>query len=466
MANKYQRDLFDQFLALLPSASAVLKTALREVAHCDLPAARKIVKYLKTHVEELRALDAKVVEHYEGNKEKLVAALDGVMVIMDFKQVHDKRPIMAHCLTVCYTATDSLAPGESADDFYRGLSATKRSLQEIVSKLKAEETASKDADDVVMHDADAPAVAESSKGKGKARRNRKGAAPGPSAPDASEPPAPITDSPAVAAESGSLKRSGSPTEGDRPAKMYVWDASASGFSQYGTQGLMVEGMYGANPIATALGEGASAIFDRANTLGRQSYGDGEFDLGVVVHSLAQVTAVLNASALNLGALCAAHTAMDGTRRTLSKVYRRATAREVFSKFDASDDEGVPGSRRTSRSTGSETVQKVDDEARAKRDASPATAARAEAALTNALAADSEAELDDAISEAGKAKAPQVTEGASNAAEAMEVDNVAPKKKEASRSSSRAAKKSGKPTTRSSAKETEEETPAIATLPAA
>ena len=53
---------------------------------------------------------------------------------MDFKQVHDKRPIMGHCLTVCYTATDSLAPGESADDFYRGLSATKRSLQEIVSK--------------------------------------------------------------------------------------------------------------------------------------------------------------------------------------------------------------------------------------------------------------------------------------------------------------------------------------------
>ena len=80
MANKYQRDLFDQFLALLPSASAALKTALREVAYCDLPAARKIVKYLKTHVEELRALDAKVVEHYEGNKEKLVAALDGVMV--------------------------------------------------------------------------------------------------------------------------------------------------------------------------------------------------------------------------------------------------------------------------------------------------------------------------------------------------------------------------------------------------
>uniref|UniRef100_D8QAR7 Uncharacterized protein n=1 Tax=Schizophyllum commune (strain H4-8 / FGSC 9210) TaxID=578458 RepID=D8QAR7_SCHCM len=466
MANKYQRDLFDQFLALLPSASAALKTALREVAHCDLPAARKIVKYLKTHVEELRALDAKVVEHYEGNKEKLVAALDGVMVIMDFKQVHDKRPIMAHCLTVCYTATDSLAPGESADDFYRGLSATKRSLQEIVSKLKAEETAPKDADDVVMHDADAPAVAESSKGKGKARRNRKGAAPGPSAPDVSEPSAPIVDSLAAAADPGSLKRSGSPTEGDRPAKMYVWDASASGFSQYGTQGLMVEGMYGANPIATALGEGASAIFDRANTLGRQSYGDGEFDLGVVVHSLAQVTAVLNASALNLGALCAAHTAMDGTRRTLSKVYRRATAREVFAKFDASDDEGVPGSRRTSRSTGSETVQKVDEEARAKRDASPATAARAEAALTDALVADSEAELDDAISEAGKAKAPQVTEGAGSAAEAMEVDSAAPKKKEASRSSSRAAKKSSKPTTRSSAKETEEETPAIATLPAA
>uniref|UniRef100_D8QI23 Uncharacterized protein n=1 Tax=Schizophyllum commune (strain H4-8 / FGSC 9210) TaxID=578458 RepID=D8QI23_SCHCM len=217
MANKYQRDLFDQFLALLPSASAALKTALREVAHCDLPAARKIVKYLKAHVEELRALDAKVVEHYEGNKERLVAALDGVMVIMDFKQVHDKRPIMAHCLTVCYTATDSLAPGESADDFYRGLSATKRSLQEIVSKLKAEETASKDADDVVMHDADAPAVAESSKGKGKARRNRKGVAPGPSAPDAAEPSAPIADSLAVAAESVSLKRSGSPTEGDRPA---------------------------------------------------------------------------------------------------------------------------------------------------------------------------------------------------------------------------------------------------------
>ena len=65
----------------------------------------------------------------------------------------------------------------------------------------------------------------------------------------------------------------------------------------------------------------------------------------------------------------------------------------------------------------------------------------------------------------RCEAPQVPEGAASASDAMEVDNAAPKKKEASRSSSRAVKKTSKPSTRSSTKEAEEETPAIATLPA-
>lgn len=74
-------------------------------------------------------------------------------------------------------------------------------------------------------------------------------------------------------------------------------------------------------------------------------------------------------------------------------------------------------------------------------------------------------MDEAIADTGKSEAPQVSEGAASTSDAMEVDNAAPKKKEASRSSSRAAKKTSKPSTRSSAKEAEEETPAIATLPA-
>ena len=126
---------------------------------------------------------------------------------------------------------------------------------------------------------------------------------------------------------------------------------------------------------------------------------------------------------------------------------------------------MPGSRRTHRRSGSSVVRGAEEEARGRRDASPEAAARAEAARTEALVADSEAELDEAIAETGKSEAPQVAEGAASTSDAMEVDNAAPKKKEASRSSSRAAKKTSKPSTRSSTKEAEEETPAIATLPA-
>ena len=127
---------------------------------------------------------------------------------------------------------------------------------------------------------------------------------------------------------------------------------------------------------------------------------------------------------------------------------------------------MPGSRRTHRRSGSSVVRGAEEEARGRRDASPETAARAEAARTEALVADSEAELDEAIAETGKSEGPQVTEGSSSTADAMEVDSAAPKKKEPSRSSSRVAKKTTKAATRSSAKEVEEETPAIATLPAA
>lgn len=116
-------------------------------------------------------------------------------------------------------------------------------------------------------------------------------------------------------------------------QVYLWDASAAGFTQFGNRGLMVEGLNGTNPLSATLGEGANATLDRANSLARQSYGDGQLDPGAIVHSLAQLSAVLNASSMNLGALVAAHMTMDDTRRTLSKVYRRATARDLFGTFD-------------------------------------------------------------------------------------------------------------------------------------
>ena len=117
-------------------------------------------------------------------------------------------------------------------------------------------------------------------------------------------------------------------------QVVIWDASQAGFTHYGGQGLMVEGLYGTNPVSTALGEGASAILDRARTLARQSYGDEELDPGVIIHSLAQVTAVLNASSMTLGALSAIHTSVDDARRVLQKTYRRATARDFFGTQDA------------------------------------------------------------------------------------------------------------------------------------
>ena len=117
-------------------------------------------------------------------------------------------------------------------------------------------------------------------------------------------------------------------------QVYLWDASAAGFTQFGNRGLMVEGLNGTNPLSATLGEGANATLDRANSLARQSYGDGEFDAGAVVHSLAQVTALLNASSMHLGAMSAIHTSMDDARRVLCKTYRRATARDFFGTQDA------------------------------------------------------------------------------------------------------------------------------------
>ncbi|KAL1684819.1 hypothetical protein GGG16DRAFT_129749 [Schizophyllum commune] len=462
----YQRDLAERLLATLPSPTTpALKGAVRGIAYYDTGTARKTIKFLKQHVEDLRIGEEKAVQQYDGHKERTTEGLDHVSVAVSFPVVLASQAVVKHGLSICYSATDALAPGESPDDYYRGLSAMKRTLQETLAKLKAAQATSESAEDVDMQDAAAPAAAGLSKAKGKGKNARKGAMPPPAVPDAAGPSPADATAVAVADASGSLKRAGSPTEGDRPAKMIIWDASQAGFAQYGSQGLMVEGLYGASPVSTALGEGASAVLDRARTLARQSYGDGEFDAGAVVHSLAQVTALLNASSMHLGAMSAIHTSMDDARRVLCKTYRRATARDFFGTQDALDDEGVPGSRRTHRRSGSSVVRGAEEEARGRRDASPETAARTEAARTEALVADSEAELDEAIAETGKIEDPQVTEGSSSTADAMEVDSAAPKKKEPSRSSSRVAKKTTKTATRSSAKEVEEETPAIATLPA-
>ena len=56
------------------------------------------------------------------------------------------------------------------------------------------------------------------KAKGKGKNARKGAMPPPAVPDAAGPSPADATAVAVADASGSLKRAGSPTEGDRPAK--------------------------------------------------------------------------------------------------------------------------------------------------------------------------------------------------------------------------------------------------------
>ena len=70
-----------------------------------------------------------------------------------------------------------------------------------------------------MYDANAPSAPEASKGKGKGRRTRKGAAAGPAVPEVSGVSEPPTDVAVIAADAGSLKRPGSPSQEDRPAKV-------------------------------------------------------------------------------------------------------------------------------------------------------------------------------------------------------------------------------------------------------
>ena len=59
-----------------------------------------------------------------------------LQVALGFPVVLESLPIVGHSLTICYTATDSLAPGESPDDYYPGLAAMKRTLQETNAKVR------------------------------------------------------------------------------------------------------------------------------------------------------------------------------------------------------------------------------------------------------------------------------------------------------------------------------------------
>ena len=88
----------------------------------------------------------------------------------------------------------------------------------FILQLKAAQATSESAEDVDMQDAAAPAAAGSSKAKGKGKNARKGAMRPPAVPDAAGPSPADATAVAVADASGSLKRAGSPTEGDRPAK--------------------------------------------------------------------------------------------------------------------------------------------------------------------------------------------------------------------------------------------------------
>ena len=55
---------------------------------------------------------------------------------MSFPVVLASQAVVKHGLSICYSATDALAPGESPDDYYRGLAAMKRTLQETNAKVR------------------------------------------------------------------------------------------------------------------------------------------------------------------------------------------------------------------------------------------------------------------------------------------------------------------------------------------
>ena len=74
MANQYQRDLAERLLATLPSPTTpALKGAVRGIAYYDTGTARKTIKFLKQHVEDLRIGEEKAVQQYDGHKEPVVA---------------------------------------------------------------------------------------------------------------------------------------------------------------------------------------------------------------------------------------------------------------------------------------------------------------------------------------------------------------------------------------------------------
>ena len=81
MATKPQRELAEQFIASLPPPTTpALKGAARGIASYDLPRARKVVKFLRQHVEDLRARESKAITQYDGLKELTTEALDHISV--------------------------------------------------------------------------------------------------------------------------------------------------------------------------------------------------------------------------------------------------------------------------------------------------------------------------------------------------------------------------------------------------
>ena len=81
MANQYQRDLAERLLATLPSPTTpALKGAVRGIAYYDTGTARKAIKFLKQHVEDLRIGEEKAVQQYDGHKERTTEGLDHVSV--------------------------------------------------------------------------------------------------------------------------------------------------------------------------------------------------------------------------------------------------------------------------------------------------------------------------------------------------------------------------------------------------
>lgn len=81
MATKPQRELAEQFIAsLAPPTTPALKGAARGIASYDLARARKVVKFLKNHVEDLRARESKAIAQYDGHKELTTEILDHISV--------------------------------------------------------------------------------------------------------------------------------------------------------------------------------------------------------------------------------------------------------------------------------------------------------------------------------------------------------------------------------------------------